>query len=39
MHYDGTTPPTPPVPPTPSGESKNSKKWGWFMNRKVRINL
>lgn len=36
IHYDGTTPP---VPPLPSGDSKNSKKWGWFMNRKVRFNI
>ena len=34
VHYDGTTPP---VPPPPS-EKSNSKKWGWFMNRKVRYN-
>lgn len=37
VHYDGSIPPTPPVPPS---ESKNSSKWGWFMNmRKVRYNL
>lgn len=35
VKYDGITPPT----PTPS-TSKNSSKWGWFMNiKKVRYNI
>ena len=37
VHYDGTVPPTPPTP-IPVHRSKNSSKWGWYMNmRKVRI--
>lgn len=37
VHYDGTTPPVP--PPTPTEKGKNFKKWGWFLNKKVRINI
>lgn len=34
IHYAGT----PPVPPTPIQKGKAFKKWGWFLNKKVRYN-
>lgn len=35
IHFGGT----PPIPPSPTEKGKNFKKWGWFLNRKVRYNI